>query len=59
LEPLASSPELPAYVESAEASEGSWEAGEGSGLGALLITLTPFALAAWFAIGLAVHRAIT
>jgi hypothetical protein len=59
MEPLASSPELPAYVESAEASEGSSEAGEGNGLGALLMTLTPFALAAWFAIGLAVYRAIT
>ena len=59
MEPLATSRELPAYVEPAEASEGPLEAGEGSGLGALLIMLTPFALAAWFAIGLAVYRAAT
>jgi hypothetical protein len=59
MEPLASSRELPAYVEPAEAGEGPSEAGEGSGLGALLIMLTPFALAAWFAIGLAVYRVVT
>jgi hypothetical protein len=49
--------ELRAHVESAEASDG-WEAGD-SGLGALLIILSPFALAAWFAIGLAVYRVVT
>jgi hypothetical protein len=59
MEPLASSSELPAYVEPAEASERPLEAGEGSGLGALLIMLTPFALAAWFAIGLVVYRVVT
>lgn len=51
--------ELPAYVESADPKEGPSEAGEGSGLGALLILLTPFALTAWLAIGLAVHRVVT
>jgi hypothetical protein len=59
MEPLASSRELPAYIEPAEAGEAPLEAGEGSGLGALLMMLTPFALAAWFAIGLAVYRVAT
>jgi hypothetical protein len=58
MERLAQSHELRAYVESAEASDGS-EAGGSSRLGALLILLSPFALAAWFAIGLAVYRVVT
>jgi hypothetical protein len=58
METLAQSRELRARVDSVEASDAS-EAGEGSGLGALLILLSPFALAAWFAIGLAVYRVVT
>jgi hypothetical protein len=59
MEPLAHSREFPAYFESAEAREGPSETGESGGLGALLIMLTPFALAAWLAIGLAVSRVVT
>lgn len=48
-----------AYVESAEANDRHSRADEGDGLGAVVIVLTPFALAAWVAIGLVVYRAIT
>jgi hypothetical protein len=57
MESSAQSHELRAYVESDEASGGS-EAGVSSRLGALLMLLLPFSLAAWFAIGLAVYRAV-
>lgn len=50
--------ELPAYAESAEASDASSEAGEGSRLGALLVLASPFALAAWVAIGVAFYRLV-
>ena len=59
MEPLAPSREFPVYVDAPAASEGLSEAREDSGLGALLIVLTPFALAAWLAIGLAISRAVT
>ena len=59
MEPLASSSELSAYVGSPKARESPSEADEGTRLGALLVVLTPFALAAWFAIGLAVYRGVT
>ena len=59
MEPSVSSPTFPAYDESDQASEDPAEVGEGSGLALLLIILTPFALAAWFAIGLAVYRGVT
>lgn len=58
MEPLAYSHELPAYVDPAEATDAS-EADEGGGLGALLVIASPFALAAWLAIGLAVYRLVT
>ena len=58
METSAQSRKLRAHVESAEASDG-WEADGSSRLGALLILLLPFALAAWFAIGLAVYRVVT
>jgi hypothetical protein len=58
MESSAQSQELRAYVESGEASDGS-EAGGSSRFGALLMLLLPFALAAWFAIGLAVYRVVT
>ena len=58
MEGLAHSRELRAHVDSVEASDGL-DAAEGSGLGALLILLSPFALAAWFAIGSAVYRVVT
>jgi hypothetical protein len=57
MESSAQSHELREYVESGEASDGS-EPGS-SRLGALLVLLLPFALAAWFAIGLAVYRVVT
>jgi hypothetical protein len=50
--------ELPAYVESAEASDAAFEAGEGSRLGALLVLASPFALTAWVAIGVTVYRLV-
>lgn len=59
METLAPSGELPVHVDATGASECPSEAREGIGLGALLIVLTPFALAAWLAIGLAVSRAGT
>jgi hypothetical protein len=59
MEPLASSRELPAYVQPAEANDGLSEAGVSTGLGALLVVASPFALAAWVAIGLAVYRLVT
>jgi hypothetical protein len=58
METSAQSRELWAHVESAEASDG-WEADGSSRLGALLIILSPFALAAWAAIGSAVYRILT
>jgi hypothetical protein len=45
-----------AYVESADAAGGRAGAGEGIGLGPVLIVLSPFALAAWVAIGLGMYR---
>jgi hypothetical protein len=54
--PLASSTELTTYVEPAEATERSSGVAGGIGLGALLILLTPLALAAWSAIGVAIYR---
>jgi hypothetical protein len=59
MESLASSHELPASAEPAEARDGTADAGESSGLGGLLIILSPFALAAWLAIGSAVYRVVT
>lgn len=59
MEPLAYSRELPAYVDPAEANDCASEADESSGLGALLVVASPFALAAWLAIGLAVYRLLT
>ena len=59
MDPPAFSHELPAYVESAEASDASSEAGEGSRLAALLVFASPFALGAWIAVGVAVYRAVT
>ena len=59
MEPLASSRELPTYLESAEARDGPSEAGESNGLATLLIILSPFALAAWLAIASAVYRVAT
>jgi hypothetical protein len=59
MKPLAPSRELPAYLESAEASAGLPETGEGNRLAALLVMLVPFALAAWFAIGLGIYRYVT
>lgn len=59
MEPLASSRELTAYAESAEAHDVPSEAGERGGLAALLVIASPFALAAWVAIGLAVYRLVT
>jgi hypothetical protein len=59
MEPLADSRVFPAYVESAEAGESPSETGESGRLAALLMVLTPFALAAWLAIGLAVYLAVT
>lgn len=47
-----------AYVESTEAAGGPLDAREGIGLGALLILLSPLAIAAWFAIGSAVYRVV-
>jgi hypothetical protein len=58
MEHLAST-ELQTYVEPAEATAGSRVVGEGVGLGALLVMLMPFALAAWSAIGFAVYRVLT
>lgn len=58
MEPLAYSHELPAYVDPAEATDASG-ADESSGLGALLVIASPFALAAWLAIGLAAYRLVT
>lgn len=58
MEPLASSRELTAY-KSAEAHDVPSEAGERGGLAALLVIASPFALAAWVAIGLAVYRLVT
>jgi hypothetical protein len=51
--------ELPVFFDSVEARESPPEAGEGIGLGALLVMLVPIALAAWFAIGVVVYRVIT
>ena len=59
MEHLASSSELPASIGLPEATAESRVVGEGIGLGALLVMLTPFALAAWSAIGLAVYRVLT
>jgi hypothetical protein len=47
-----------AYVESADATDGPAGAREGIGLGAVLVILSPFALAAWVAIGLGVYRVV-
>jgi len=58
MEPLASSREPPAYIEPAEANDGLSEAVVSSGLGALLVIASPFALAAWVAIGLAFYRLV-
>ena len=58
MEPSAYSSELPAFGEAAEASEYSSEGREGMGLSALLIVLAPFALVAWFAIGIALYKVI-
>lgn len=58
MEPLAFSRELPAYIEPAEANDGLSEVVVSSGLGALLVIASPFALAAWVAIGLAVYRLV-
>jgi hypothetical protein len=51
--------ELPVFFESVDARESPPEAGEGNGLGALVVMLVPFALAAWLAIGVAVYRVIS
>ncbi|MGH3057076.1 MAG: hypothetical protein ACRDPP_02430 [Gaiellaceae bacterium] len=56
MEPLAYSHELPAYVDPAEAND---RPGVSSGLASLLVIASPFALTAWVAIGLAVHRLVT
>jgi hypothetical protein len=56
MEPLATSHELPAFGEHVDALDGPAETG---GLGALLVVLSPLALAAWYAIGSAVYRALT
>ena len=56
MEPLAFSSELTAY---AEAHDVPSEADERGGLAALLVIASPFALAAWVAIGLAVYRLVT
>lgn len=58
MEHLAPSSELPVFADSTDASGGRSEPGEGIGLGALLIVLTPFGLAAWFALGLAAFRVV-
>jgi hypothetical protein len=58
MEPSAQSYAPMAYVESAEATDGPWDAREGIGLGPLLVLLSPFALAAWVAIGLGVYRVV-
>lgn len=58
MEPSASAHELTADAESAEAGDRSSEA-KGPGLGALLVIASPFALAAWVAIGVAVYQAVT
>jgi hypothetical protein len=58
MEPSAQSYAPMAYVESAEATDGPWDARDGIGLGPLLIILSPFALAAWIAIGLGVYRVV-
>jgi hypothetical protein len=50
--------ELPAYAESAEASDALSEAGESGRLAALLVLASPFALAAWVAVGAAVYRLV-
>lgn len=59
MEPLAFSSELTAYAEPAEAHDVPSEAGERGALAALLVIASPFALAAWVAIGLAVYRLVT
>jgi hypothetical protein len=58
MEPSAQSYASTAYVESAKAGDGSSDASEGIGLGPLLIILSPFAVAAWVAIGLGVYRVV-
>jgi hypothetical protein len=55
---LASSPELSAYVESAEADDVHSAAGERGGLAVLLVVASPFALAAWVASGVAISRTV-
>ena len=59
MEPSAQSYAPTAYLESAEATDGPWDARDGIGFGALLILLSPLALTAWFAIGSAVYRVLT
>ncbi|HEY7560672.1 MAG TPA: hypothetical protein VH650_00715 [Gaiellaceae bacterium] len=58
MERLATSYELP-YLEPTQADTGPWDDGEDGGLAALLVMATPLALAAWYAIGLAVHQLVT
>jgi hypothetical protein len=59
MEPSAQSYAPTAYVESVEEAGRPADAREGIGLGALLIILSPFAVAAWVAIGLGVYRVLT
>jgi hypothetical protein len=58
MERTALSYELP-YVEPIQAGTGSCEDDDGRGLAALLVMATPLSLAAWYAIGLAVHQLVT
>lgn len=58
MEPSAAPYAPKVYVESPEVT-GGLDVPEGIGLGTLLILLSPFALAAWFAIGSAVYRVVT
>ena len=59
MEPSAQSYAPTAYVESVEEADRPADVREGIGLGALLIILSPFAVAAWVAIGLGVYRVVT
>jgi hypothetical protein len=59
MEPSAQSYAPTAYVESVEEADRPADAREGIGLGALLIILSPFGVAAWVAIGLGVYRVVT
>jgi hypothetical protein len=58
MDPLASSPEFSPYVESAEADDVPSAVGQRGGLAALLVVASPFALAAWVAIGVAISRTV-